>query len=483
MTVSTAPTPLTYAGNGSTTDFPITWKYNAKSHVVATLRSTAGAETVWVLTTNYTLTDPGDTGTLTAVAAPATGETLVITLEPPNTQSSDIPIGGAFASTNVEDGLDLAAQRDAKIEALFLRALRVPKTDTKTGSSLELPIDTDRASKFLAFDADGVPIAAAGTSADLGPVSVFINTLLDDTTAADARTTLGSVGLTGDETVAGNKTFSGSTTFQSSDAGASAGPSVTLDRNSASPAASDVLGAIPFTGRDSGAGTDTYAQVQAEIVDPTAASEDGKLAIQTVVAGTLATRAYVGQGVVVGSPTDSDKGAGSVNATDIYDDGVQLRPLVSGTVTATTSGTSHDYTSIPSWVKRITVMFSGVSTNGTSTPMIQIGDSGGFEATNYLGATGSDSGGGGVWAGHNTGFLLFGDIAAAAVFHGIVTLVLLDAATNTWAASIVCGRSDAAINAHGGGSKALSATLDRVRLTTVNGTDAFDAGSVNIFYE
>src|SRR4030066_1868890 len=107
MTISTAPTPLSYAGNGSTTAFPVSWKYNAKSPVVATLRSSAGAETVWVLTTNYTLTDPGDTGTLTAVVAPASGETLVISLEPPNTQSSDIPLGGEFPSVTVEDGLDL----------------------------------------------------------------------------------------------------------------------------------------------------------------------------------------------------------------------------------------------------------------------------------------------------------------------------------------------------------------------------------------
>ena len=190
MTVSTAPTPLTYNGDGSTTAFPITWKYNAISHVVAILRSSAGVETVWALTTNYTLTAPGNSGTLTAVVAPATGEKLVITLEPPNTQSSDLPLGGDLPSTTLEDGFDLSAQRDAKIESLFLRALRVPKTDTQTGSLLELPIDSSRASKFLSFDANGKPIAAAGTSANLGPVSAFINTLLDDADAATAQRTL-----------------------------------------------------------------------------------------------------------------------------------------------------------------------------------------------------------------------------------------------------------------------------------------------------
>lgn len=227
MTVSTAPTPLSYAGNGSTTAFPITWKYNSTTHVVATLRSSAGAETVWVVTTNYTITAAGDSGTLTAVVAPATGATLVITLEPPNTQSSDIPLGGDFPSVTVEDGLDLAAQRDAKIEALFLRALRVPKTDTQTGSLLEIPIDSLRASKFLAFNASGNPIASVGTSDGLGPVSAFANTLLDDTTAAAARTTLGAVGLTGDESVAGIKAFTGVNTHAGSEA-FSATPSINL---------------------------------------------------------------------------------------------------------------------------------------------------------------------------------------------------------------------------------------------------------------
>ena len=189
MTISTAPTPLSYSGNGSTTAFPITWKYNAKSHIVATLRSSNGTETTWALTTNYTLTDPGDTGTLTAVVAPATGETLVISLEPPNTQSSDFPLGGEFPSVTVEDGLDLAAQRDQKIQSLFDRSLRVPRTDTKTGSALELPIDTSRAGKYLAFDADGDPIASAA-AAGTAVVSTFMETVLDDADADAAIETL-----------------------------------------------------------------------------------------------------------------------------------------------------------------------------------------------------------------------------------------------------------------------------------------------------
>lgn len=192
MTVSTAPAPLSYAGDGTTTGFAITWKYFAKAHVVVTLRSSTGTETTWVLDTDYTLTPAGVStgGTLTATTAPAASETLVIELEPPNTQDTDLPIGGPFPSTSVEDELDEAAQRDAKLEALLDRAMLVPRTDTRTGTNLTIPIDTDRASKFLGFDASGDPVVSAGTSADLTPVSAYINTLLDDADSATARATL-----------------------------------------------------------------------------------------------------------------------------------------------------------------------------------------------------------------------------------------------------------------------------------------------------
>ena len=159
MTISTAAAPLSYAGNGSTTAFAVTWAYKAKSHVVATLRNSLGVETVQVITTNYTLTDAGTSGTLTMGTAPATNETLVITSEPPNTQETDIPLGGSFPASSVEDALDLASQVSQKVENLFNRSLRVPKTDTRSGSELEIPNETDRADKVLAFNASGDPIA------------------------------------------------------------------------------------------------------------------------------------------------------------------------------------------------------------------------------------------------------------------------------------------------------------------------------------
>lgn len=194
MTISTAPSPLSYDGDGSTTGFSITWKYFAKSHVVATLRDSSGVETVQTLTTHYTLTDAGVStgGTLTMVTAPATGETLVITSEPPNTQATDIPLGGSFPASSVEDALDLASQVSQKVESLFDRALRVPKTDTRSASQLELPNETDRAGNFLAFDSNGDTTAVASVITE-STVTSFMETVLDDTTAPAARATLGAI--------------------------------------------------------------------------------------------------------------------------------------------------------------------------------------------------------------------------------------------------------------------------------------------------
>lgn len=150
--------------------------------------------------------------------------------------------------------------------------------------------------------------------------------------------------------------------------------------------------------------------------------------------------------------------------------------IVSGTAQASTSGTSIDFTSIPSWVKRITVMLNGVSTNGTSNPLIQIGagsvTSSGYTArSSYIAATSVAETTG------TSGFLIFG---ANAVNTYTGHLVLTNISGNIWVCSGVIGGAATWFTT---GNVTLSGTLDRVRVTTANGTDAFDAGSINIFYE
>ena len=158
--------------------------------------------------------------------------------------------------------------------------------------------------------------------------------------------------------------------------------------------------------------------------------------------------------------------------------------LTSGTVIATTSGTSHDFTGIPSGVKRIQMSLVDVSTNGGAVMLVQIGDSGGIEASGYLGNSAQFQNAGAVEsASFTAGLGLSATGAATIVWSGIVTLDLVDASTNTWAMSFASGWSLTTYLSFGGCSKSLSATLDRIRLTTASGTDAFDAGKANILYE
>lgn len=147
----------------------------------------------------------------------------------------------------------------------------------------------------------------------------------------------------------------------------------------------------------------------------------------------------------------------------------------------TVSGTSVDFTSIPSWVKRITVMFNAVSTNGTSLPQIQLGDSGGIETTGYVSLANAVNAA--IAANSTTGLLVNAAGNAGYVVTGIVTIVTLS--SNLWISSTLT-TTDSSVGNYtitGAGRKTLSDTLTTVRITTVNGTDTFDAGTINILFE
>jgi hypothetical protein len=162
--------------------------------------------------------------------------------------------------------------------------------------------------------------------------------------------------------------------------------------------------------------------------------------------------------------------------------GTGALPLMKLETAVTASGTAVDFTSIPSWVKRITVMFSGVSTNGTSLFLVQLGDAGGVENTGYAGANyrGGEAGTAvTVWS---AGATVNGRTAAANVYNASVQCCLVTG--STWLISGVSGSTTSATDGNWfAGAKTLSDTLTQVRITTVNGTDTFDAGSINILYE
>lgn len=160
----------------------------------------------------------------------------------------------------------------------------------------------------------------------------------------------------------------------------------------------------------------------------------------------------------------------------------QIGALTSATAQASTSGTSIDFTSIPSWVKRITVMFNGVSLSGSSNFLVQIG-AGSVTSSGYVSASVTSFSGSpyNISVSSTAGFVVYSGAAGVGV-SGLITIATVG--SNTWVEShSTSTTASGPLSMQGGGNLALGGTLDRVRITTVNGTDTFDAGSINILYE
>ena len=171
---------------------------------------------------------------------------------------------------------------------------------------------------------------------------------------------------------------------------------------------------------------------------------------------------------------------GQFFGTDSNNARAQLQRITSGTV-VTASGTSVDFTSLPAWIKRITVMLQGITTNGSSAPIMRLGTSGGFVTSGY--ASGGIFTGATTGSGNRTDSLLISGNAfdSSATLHGHA--VITNITGNAWVQSFVLGQSNSAYAVMGGGSISLAGVLTQIRITTANGTDAFDGGTINILYE
>jgi hypothetical protein len=159
--------------------------------------------------------------------------------------------------------------------------------------------------------------------------------------------------------------------------------------------------------------------------------------------------------------------------------GAVYNGLQTGTAQASTSGTSITFSSIPSWVKRVTVMFNGVNTSGSSGIFIQVG-SGSTSITGYSSVASRTS----------TAATVTTSTIGAYIYHTGTSDFLSGSATilttgsNNWSINYMFGGSSAGASYFGAASTpTLSGALDRVVISTYNGTDTFTAGSINILYE
>lgn len=474
MTIETTANRISYTGSGTTGPFSFPYYFLADGDLTVIKTTIAdGTEETLTLTTDYTVSGAGEAagGSVTLVASLSSLYKLTIIRDPDILQPADYPANDRFPSATHEKALDRATMIMQRLEDLIARAFRLSDGDV---SGISLILSNLGAGKLIAVNSAGTGIESiAAADVDLATVSAFMATVLDDATAADARTTLGAaadadvVKLTGNQTVAGVKTYSGQQRWaKGADIASANALTLGTDGNYF-----DVTGTTAITSIGT-VGVGTIIKLHF----------DGALTLThnatdlILPGGANITTAAGDEAEFVEYATGDWRCVSYVKATGR----AVIGGLTAVTAQATTSGTEIDFTGIPAGVKRITIMFSGVSTNGTSQVLVRVGD-GAIVSTGYsnCSATVADAAASAV----STATIGFTTrtASASAVRHGHMTLTNISG--NVWVSSHVLGDAGTTQVVMGGGNVSLSGTLDRVRITTGNGTDTFDAGSVNIFYE
>lgn len=195
MLSSTSNKAGPYDCNGSIDDFAFTFYALSEDDIYVILTDSTGVETTLTLTSDYTLTGAdGDGrfpsgGSVATVLQYASGYTITIMRTVDLLQESEFTEGMATLFKSFEDGLDKCTMGLQQLDGEFYRALRGSDTDP-ADLDMALPAIATRASKYLAFNSDGEPVATAGTTSSY-VVTTFAETLLDDTTATAMLSTLG----------------------------------------------------------------------------------------------------------------------------------------------------------------------------------------------------------------------------------------------------------------------------------------------------
>ncbi len=221
------------------------------------------------------------------------------------------------------------------------------------------------------------------------------------------------------------------------------------------------------------------------------------MAVNQVVTGVIADASVTAAKLATDAVTSDKIAADAVTTVKILDSNVttaklaanavtpakMAQPLTHGTPVATTSGTEKDFTGIPSWVRRITVSLAGVSLSGTALLRFRLGTSGGFATSGYVSA-GSVISAGAATVNQTAGFDIYTNAPNATyTYSGTIEFICVDPTNDIWAARGTFASGSVTWTHTVAGHIDLSGALTQVRLTTSNGTDTFDAGTINIHYE
>lgn len=460
-----------YAGNGVTTNLPFSFKVFSTADVRVVQTDPVGAETDLTLTTHYTVSlnadqDANPGGTVVMVTAPATGYYTTLTSKVQNLQAVTITNLGGFYPKILNDALDRLTIMVQQVAEQVSRAVKVGISSSSTPDQLIDAINTaastaSAAATSASGSAASASASAASASASASAISTYPASVQSQ---AFTRFTAGGTvdAMTGTLSPA-IASYTAGLRVTTTPGGANTVTGPTLNLNS--------LGAKTIKKRDASGSKVALVAGDYNGSGPFDFEYDGT---DFVLLNPLVKAMTATVGGLVPTPPNN-------TTTFLRGDGTFSAPssgITLGTAVAATSGTSIDFTSIPSGTKKITVTLQGVSTSGTSSVALQLGDSGGVETSGYAGAVWDSS----SWAALSSNF---GDNTAGAsvIREGTFELTLVDASTNTWACTYMIGFSHSAGGRIGMGTKSLSATLDRVRLTTSGGSDTFDAGKANIAYQ
>jgi len=426
MTIpAAADNRATATGNGVTTSFAYNYAFTAAADLIVLVNGVT-----MVLNSDYTLSGSIDSvgrylsgANVVFSVAPANLASVVIYADPVVQQTLDLVANDPLPAESVEKGLDVLTLMVRRLKSLVSRSLVLSDADI---SSTTLTLPTPAANKVLAFNSTATALVAL----DIGSASLQ--------TPADGSVTPAKLaaGTRGDVLVAGV-------------AGVWAKLGIGTNKRVLTSNGTDV------------SWTDSIANVLTTTGDTLYASAANTPA--RLAAGTGLQQLRMNAGATAPEWFTATSG------------------ITLGTPVPSTSGTSIDFTGLPAGVKRVTISFVGVSTNGTSSLCVQIGPSGGIETSSYLSAAQHTG------TGPTQSTISFIGIdtseAAASVIGGVMVLTLENSSNNTWSAFSTLYDSNVGLIATSAGTKAIAGALSKVRITTLGGANTFDAGEINIAYE
>ncbi len=258
--------------------------------------------------------------------------------------------GGYFhvtGTTGISD-IDFATPKDGRFAILvFDGALTLThganlvlpgaaNISTAAGDSCLAVQDNGDAVKVVGFWRANGKAVVATSKADLGlAASTTDNAIIRaDGTGGNTQNSTATIDDNGNvsftRTTPGGQS-DGIANFTSTDAGAASGPWIDVFRNSASPAANDLMGVLAFSGKDDGGNQIGYSLMYGKILDPSAANKNGEFIFQAFVNNSSGDRVKISNGMLVGSgPSGGYQGTGSIN--------VQLGYYSQGNLIADASG-------------------------------------------------------------------------------------------------------------------------------------------------